>query len=43
MGKPLLTHSINYAKESDLISNIYVSTDDDKISKVGFFSSGETL
>ena len=34
MGKPLLTYSINYAKKSTLISNIYVSTDNDKISKV---------
>ena len=30
MGAPLLIHSINYAKKSKLISNIYVSTDDNK-------------
>ena len=35
MGKPLLVHSINYAKKSKLISNVYVSTDNDKISRVG--------
>ena len=34
LGKPLLTHSINYAKKSNLISKIYVSTDSKKISKV---------
>ena len=33
-GKPLLTHSIEYAKTSDLISNIYVSTDDSEITKI---------
>ena len=34
LGKPLLTHSIEYAKSSDLISDIYVSTDDSKIAKI---------
>ena len=34
IGKPLLAHSIDYAKTSNLISNIYVSTDDEKISEV---------
>ena len=33
-GKPLLTHSIEYAKTSNLISDIYVSTDDSEITKI---------
>ena len=34
MGKPLIAHSIEYAKESDLVTSIYVSTDDAKIAEV---------
>ena len=34
MGKPLIAHSIEYAQESNLISSIYVSTNDDKIATV---------
>jgi len=34
LGKPLLEHSIDYAKKSDLISNIYVSTDSSEIAKI---------
>jgi len=32
LGKPLIVHSINYAKNCNLISNIYVSTDNEEIS-----------
>ena len=34
MGKPLIAHSIEYAQESNLVSSIYVSTDDDKIASI---------
>ena len=34
LGKPLLEHSIDYAKTSNLISNIYVSTDSSEIAKI---------
>ena len=34
MGKPLIAHSIEYAQESNLISSVYVSTNDDKIATV---------
>ena len=34
LGKPLIEHSISYAKTSDLVSNIYVSTDCSEIAKV---------
>jgi len=34
LGKPLLSHSIEYAKASNLISDIYVSTDDSEIAKI---------
>ena len=34
MGKPLIAHSIEYAQESDLVTSVYVSTDDDKIAAV---------
>ena len=31
LGKPLILHSIEYAKKCNLISNIYVSSDDEEI------------
>ena len=34
LGKPLIVHSIDYAKSSNLISDIYVSTDDSVIAKI---------
>lgn len=33
-GKPLLAHSIEFAKKHSFISEVYVSTDDDEIKKV---------
>ena len=33
-GKPLIVHSIEYALESNLINEVVVSTDDNKISKI---------
>jgi len=33
-GKPLIIHSIDYAKSSNLINTIYVSTDDDQIAHI---------
>ena len=34
LNKPLIEHSIDYAKTSKIVSNIYVSTDDDDIAKI---------
>ncbi len=33
-GKPLISHSIEYAKDSELINEIYVSTDDSQIAHI---------
>tara|TARA_B100000519_G_scaffold198708_1_gene208655 strand:- start:499 stop:1194 length:696 start_codon:yes stop_codon:yes gene_type:complete len=33
-GKPLISHSIEYAQESTLITEIYVSTDDEQIAHI---------
>ena len=33
-GKPLIVHSINYALDCNLISSVYVSTDDKEISEI---------
>ena len=33
-GKPLIIHSIEYAKKSNLINDIYVSTDDEQIAHI---------
>ncbi len=33
-GKPLISHSIEYARDSKLINEIYVSTDDDQIAHI---------
>ncbi len=35
LKKPLITHSIEYAKSSNLINDIYISTDDNHIAKIG--------
>ena len=35
LNKPLIVHSIEYAKTSHLINDIYVSTDDEDIAKIG--------
>ena len=35
LGKPLIEHSINYAKESNYIEEIILTTDDQEIKKVG--------
>ena len=43
IGKPLLVHSIDYAKTSNLISNIYVSTDDEKISEVSVENGAKVI
>ena len=42
-GKPLVVHSIDYAKECDLIETIYVSTDDDEISSVSSNSGASII
>ena len=35
LGKPLVQHSIDYAKESNLINQIILTTDDSEIMEVG--------
>lgn len=34
LGKPLIVHSIDYAKSCELIDGVFVSTDDDEIKQV---------
>ena len=34
LDKPLITHSIQYAKDSNFVDNIYVSTDDKNIAEI---------
>ena len=41
-GKPLIVHSIEYALESRLVSEVMVSTDDSKISEIAI-ESGATV
>ena len=43
LGKPLLSHSIEYAKESNLVTSIYVSTDDNKIEDVAIEYGAEII
>lgn len=43
MGKPLIAHSIEYAKESNLVTSIYVSTDDNKIEDVAMEYGAEII
>ena len=43
VGKPLVAHSIEYAKESNLVTSIYVSTDDNKIEDVAIKYGAEII
>ena len=43
MGKPLVAHSIEYAKESNLVTSIYVSTDDAKIEDIAIKYGAEII
>lgn len=43
MGKPLVAHSIQCSKECDLISNTYVSTDDEQIKQVSLQYGAEII
>ena len=43
LDKPLITHSIKYAKESILINDIYVTTDDKDIAKVSLDSGAKVI
>ena len=43
LNKPLITHSIEYAKKSTLVHNVYVSTDDKDISKVSLDSGAQVI
>jgi CMP-N,N'-diacetyllegionaminic acid synthase len=42
-GKPLITHSIEYAKSCDLVNSVYVSTDDEKISEISSDSGAKII
>jgi len=42
-NKPLLAHSIDYAKSSNLVSSIYVSTDNQKISKIAIKNKAKVI
>jgi len=42
-GEPLVLHSINYAKECDLVDTVYVSTDDREISLVSSNSGASVI
>ena len=43
LGKPLVVHSIDYAKSSNLISDIYLSTDDSDIAKIGLDNGAKII
>tara|TARA_B100001750_G_C15230068_1_gene457637 strand:- start:15 stop:701 length:687 start_codon:yes stop_codon:yes gene_type:complete len=43
LGKPLMVHSIDYAKSSNLISDIYLSTDDSDIAKIGLDNGAKII
>ena len=43
LGKPLISHSINYAKSSSLIHKIYVSTDCDQIAEIASKNEVEVI
>mgnify|MGYP001251315797 CR=1 FL=1 len=42
-GKPLITHSIEYAKSCDLVNSVYVSTDDERISVISSDSGAKII
>jgi N-acylneuraminate cytidylyltransferase len=43
LNKPLITHTIEYAKKSILVDNIYVSTDDEDICKLSLDSGIQVI
>jgi len=43
MGQPLISHSIKYALESKLVDRVFVSTDDDQISKISSDNGAEVI
>jgi len=43
LNKPLISHSIEYAKTSKLINDIYVSTDDKNIATIGLENSAKII
>jgi len=42
-GKPLITHSIEYAKSCNLVNSVYVSTDDENISVISSDSGAKII
>lgn len=42
-GKPLVAHSIEFAKKHSFISEVYVSTDDDEIKKVALHFGAKVI
>ena len=43
LDKPLITHSIKYAKESSLINDVYVTTDDKDIAKISLDNGAKVI
>ena len=43
LNKPLIVHSIDYAKSSNLISDIYISTDNPDIAEVGLENGAKII
>ena len=43
LDKPLITHSIQYAKDSSCINNIYVSTNDKNIAKISLDNGAKII
>jgi len=43
LGQPLITHSIRYALASNLVDRVFVSTDNDKISKISLDAGAEVI
>ena len=42
-GKPLICHSIDYARSSKMINSIYVTTDDDQIAEISKATGAEII
>ena len=43
LGQPLISHSIKYALESTLVDRVFVSTDDEQISKISRDNGAEVI
>ena len=43
LGKPLITHSIQYAKDCDAVTGVFVSTDDEEIGVISKAAGAEII